>query len=472
MAKIIDNHADSTSCLFAYKRKIGMQHKIAFISDRLVEFHSFLKSAHNNEFRLDLFEHLEAIKKFIQDVFYDLFIIDIDEEWYAVPFWILEQAHHKYLFQVIIISDYPLPTRLKNVLGGRLFQVLDSKTAKESLPEVVQRARKLLETHSYTPQSHKLGDIWAQEGLIGESEAIRRANEFIKLISKASTTPCLLRGETGTGKTFASYLIHSDKEQVEGAFIVKNCENVTTNEMLKDLFGVEGESSVYGPPRKGLIEQADNGTLVLKNIERLPLAVQHHLLIYLDGHVFKPLGGETPIQVNTRIIAQTRYDLDKFVRNGNFNPELYYHLKSFEIYLPPLRERRNDIELLVKYFMQYFGFLYAKKITKISPMAMNILKDYYWPGNVNELKELMERSVLLSESGEIGVKHLPPYLNNSTSIPEDIELLGNCSLKEIERVHIERVLARTNGNKSRAADILQISRTTLREKIKSYGFDS
>jgi DNA-binding NtrC family response regulator len=449
-----------------------MQHKIAFVSDRLVEFHSFLKSAQSGEYRLDLFEHLEAIKKFIQNVYYDLFIIDINEEWYAIPFWLLEQARHRYLFQVIIISNFSLPSRLKNILGERLFRVLDLKAARETLPDVVQEARKALEDHRFNPQPAWASDVWVQDGLVGESEAIRRANEFIKLISKASFTPCLIRGETGTGKTFASHLIHANKEQNQGAFIVKNCENSTTNEMLSDLFGVEGESAIYGPPRKGLIEQAANGTLVLKNIERLPLEVQHHLLLYLDGHVFKPLGAETPIQVNTRIIAQTRYDLDAFVRNGTFNPELYYHLKSFEIYLPPLRERRGDVELLVKYFMQYFSFLYAKKINKISPMAMNILKDYYWPGNINELKELLERSVLLSESNEIGIKHLPPYLNNASGISEDIELLGNCSLKEIERVHIERVLARTNGNKSRAADILQISRTTLREKIKSYGIDT
>ena len=449
-----------------------MQHKIAFISDRLVEFHSFLKSAHTNEYRLDLFEHLEAIRKFIQNVYYDLFIVDINEEWYAIPFWLLEQANRRYFFQVIIISNYALPKRLEKILGERLFQILDSNTAKERLFDVVQKARKRLEEHHYNPEIQKLNDNWVQDGLIGENEAIRRANEFIKIVSKAPATPCLMRGETGTGKKLASYLIHSGREQVKGPFIVKNCEYVTTDEMLVDLFGVEGESSVYGPPRKGLIEQAANGTLILKNIERMPYDVQHHLLIYLDGHIFKPFGGETPIQVNTRIIAQTRFDLEKFVKNGDFNPELYFHLKSFEIYLPPLRERRGDIEILVKYFIQYFGFLYAKKITKISPMALNILKDYYWPSNISELKELMERSVLLSENGEIGVKNLPSYLSNSASIPEDMEMLGNSSLKEIERVHIERVLARTNGNKSRAADILQISRTTLREKIKSYGLKS
>ncbi|RLD13825.1 hypothetical protein DRI50_06435 [candidate division KSB1 bacterium] len=449
-----------------------MQQKIAFISDRLVEFHTFLKSAHNNEFRLDLFEHLEAIRKSIQNTYYDLFIIDIDEEWYAIPLWLREQATHQYFYQVIIISNHALPKTLKSILGERLFQIINLKTAKENLNEIVSQARKNIENHQFNPAQQMLNtEYWIHDGLVGKNESIVRANEFIQIVSKAPTTPCLIRGENGTGKNYASYLIHSGREHNEGPFIIKNCEYSTTNELLADLFGVEEENSAFGPKRKGLLEQAANGTLVLKNIERMPLDVQHRLLIYLDGHTFKPLGGEIPIQVDTRIIAQTRFDLDKFVRNGVFNAELYFHLKSFEIYLPPLRDRRSDIELLTKYFAQYFGFWYAKKINKISPMAMNILKDYYWPGNVSQLKELIERSVLISENGEIGIKNLPTYLNNSTAIPEDMELLGNCSLKEIERVHIERVLARTNGNKSRAADILQISRTTLREKIKSYGID-
>lgn len=448
-----------------------MQHKIAFISDRLVEFHSFLKSAHNNEFRLDLFEHLEAIRKAIHNTYYDLFIIDVDQEWYAVPFWLREQATHQYFYQVIIVSDFSLPQIIKNMLGDRLFQVVNIRTAKEDLNDIVLKARKNIENHQFNPVRQTLAGKWIRDGLIGENESIMRANEFINVISKAASTPCMIRGENGTGKNYASYLIHSGKEHSEGPFIVKNCEYSTTNELLTELFGVEKENPAFGPKRKGLLEQAANGTLVLKNIERMPLEVQHQLLIYLDGHTFKPVGGEIPIQVDTRIIAQTRFDLDKFVRNGDFNAELYFHLKSFEIYLPPLRDRRGDIGLLTKYFAQYFGFLFAKKITKISPMAMNILKDYYWPGNVNQLKELIERSVLLSENGEIGIKNLPSYLNDSNAIPEDMELLGNCSLKEIERVHIERVLSRTNGNKSRAAEILQISRTTLREKIKSYGLN-
>ncbi len=448
-----------------------MQLKIAFVSDRLVEFQSFLKKTMHGEYRMDLYEHIEAIRKSIQMIYYDLFIIDLQEEWLTLPPWLNEQCNHEYFFQVIFISDHPLPKSLNKKIGDKIFQVLGFSNAKISLSEVFQQALTALEKRQY--RDFKLSSTvrWRPDRLLGNDENIKRVNEFVEIISKTSFTPCLIRGESGTGKDLVSYIIHSENTRQAGPFIVKDCEYATTNELLADIFGVISENGSLGQARKGLIEQAAGGTLVLKNIERLPAEVQHKLLLYLDSHIIKPLGGEKPIRVDARIIAQTRFDLEKFVQSGSFNPELYFHLKSFEIYLPPLRERRRDIGLLVRYFMQYFSFLYAKKLPKISPMALNVLKDYYWPGNVRELKEVLEYTILTNPGDEIHLKNLPEYLSHSNNIPDDVDLLGNCSLKEIERVHIERVLSKTKGNKSKAADFLQISRTTLREKLKSYGLD-
>ncbi len=446
-----------------------MQYKIAFVSDRLVEFHSFLKSTNNGEFRIDLYDHLEAIRKSIQMIYYDLFILDIHEEWFTIPFWMYEQANHKYHYQIILIADHPLPDSIRRLFGNHIFKIIDFETAKERLAEIFEEAKSALEKHNFPIFKPPHYIRWRPDRLVGKDESIRRANEFIEIISKTRSTPCLIQGEKGTGKNLVSYLIHSSGQATTGPFITKNCEFATTNELLADIFGVADSRTAFGAPRKGLLEQANGGTLVLKNIEHLPLEVQHKLLLYLDSHIIKPVGAERPIPVETRIIAHTRFNLENFVRNGRFNSELYFHLKSFEIYLPPLRDRRRDIELLVKYFIQHFSFQFAKKPKKISPMALNILKDYYWPGNVQELRELLERSVLISKNSELSVKDLPGYLSNSGELPDDVDLLGNCALKEIERVHIERVLARTKGNKSKAAEILQISRTTLREKIKSYG---
>ncbi|MHB2150854.1 sigma-54-dependent transcriptional regulator [Calditrichota bacterium LG25] len=448
-----------------------MQIKIAFISDRLVEFQPFLKKTLHGEYRLDLYEHIEAIRKSIQMIYYDLFIIDLKEEWLTVPGWLLEQANHQYFYQVVFITDHPLPATLKKKMGDKIYQVLDFSNARISLSEVFKDALTAMEKRQYRDFKLPPTVRWRPDRLIGNDENIKRVNEFVEIISRTSFTPCLIRGESGTGKDLVSYIIHSENEKQQNPFIVKDCEFATTNELLSDIFGLISDNGRLNPAKKGLIEQAAGGTLVLKNIERLPAEVQNKLLLYLDSHIIKPIGGEKPIRVDTRIIAQTRFDLETFVQNGSFNPELYFHLKSFEIYLPPLRERRRDISLLVRYFLQHFSFLYAKPMPKISPMALNLLKDYYWPGNVQELREVIEFSVLSNPTSEIHLKNLPEYLSNSKNIPDDVDLLGNCSLKEIERVHIERVLARTKGNKSKAADFLQISRTTLREKLKTYGLD-
>lgn len=448
-----------------------MQYKIAFISDRLVEFQDFLKRNLNGEYRMDLYEHIEAIRKSIQMIYYDLFIIDLKDEWLTVPPWLLEQANHQYYFQFIFISDFPLPQTLNKKLGEKIYQVMSFGDAKISLSDVFREVQKVVEKRQYRDFKLPSRVRWRPDRLVGNHEEIKRVNEFVEIISKASYTPCLIRGETGTGKDLVSYIIHSNGVKQHGPFIIKNCEFATANELMADIFGRLDEESGSGNSKKGLIEQAAGGTLVLKNIERLPAEVQHKLLLYLDSHIIKPVGSEKPKRVDARIIAQTRFDLEKFVKNGSFNPELYFHLKSFEIYLPPLRERRRDIPLLVRYFIQYFSFQYAKKIPAISPMAMNVLKDYYWPGNVEELREVIEHAILTQSGPEINLKNLPDYFNDSRNIPEDVDLLGNCSLKEIERVHIERVLAKMKGNKSKAADFLQISRTTLREKLKNYGLD-
>ncbi len=448
-----------------------MQYKIAFISDRLVEFQPFLKKTMHGDYRLDLYEHIEAIRKSIQMIYYDLFIIDLDYEWLTVPGWLQEQANHQYYFQLIFISDFPLPQSLNKKFGDKIYQVLGFSEAKIALHEVFQNVLNLMENHQYRDFKLSPGIRWRPDRLIGNDENIKRVNEYVEIISRSAFTSCLIRGESGTGKDLVSYLIHSGNTKEQGLFIIKNCEYATSNELMADMFGVMSTNVHSGQPRKGLIEQAAGGTLVLKNIERLSADVQHKLLLYLDSHIIKPLGSEKPKRVDTRIVAQTRFNLEQFVKNGSFNPELFFHLKSFEIYLPPLRERRRDIALLVRYFSQYFSFQYAKKVPNISPMALNMLKDYYWPGNVHELREAMEYAILKNTTNEITLKSLPEYLSNSKNIPEDVDLLGNCSLKEIERIHIERVLDRTRGNKSKAADFLQISRTTLREKLKNYGID-
>ncbi len=189
----------------------------------------------------------------------------------------------------------------------------------------------------------------------------------------------------------------------------------------------------------------------------------------MEDHVFRPIDGNRVLEARIRLIGTTKHNLEWFVKHQNFNSGLYYHLNAFEIHLPPLRERTEDIELFAYYYLQTFNYLYGKNVKSFTTSAMNILKEYKWPGNIRELKDVVERAVFSSTGEEITNKSFPESLSAKIETKSDEEYFGNCSIKEIEKMHIEQVLFNTNGNKSRAASILNISRTTLREKMRQYG---
>jgi DNA-binding NtrC family response regulator len=306
---------------------------------------------------------------------------------------------------------------------------------------------------------------------VGGHPSVKRINDFIKLVSRARFAPCLISGESGSGKTLCAQLIHHANDLHDDLFFIKDCEKATTNELLGDLFGVDDESGIYGPKRRGLLEVYTGGTIVLQNIEKMPPDVQDKLLLYLEDKIFRPLGSNRIIESSVRIIAMSTYKLDQFVKRRDFNPDLFFHLNAFEISLPPLRERGEDILLLSDYYLQFAAQILAKPVHSLSLPVQRLLKEYAWPGNIRELKLVLEQAVMRSKSREIGLDDLPEYINGGRSSSSEDNHLGNCSLKEIERLHIERVLANTNGNKSKAAALLQISRTTLREKLKQYAID-
>lgn len=448
-----------------------MATRIVFISDRLQEYYKFLRSDFSYEYGIDMYTHAEANSRYIYRTFYDLFIVDMADPWIALPLWVKEQAQHQYFHQFVFISEKPLNGYLGDILGVRIFKTINFQTARQELPDILKAVLRVAESHKYQTQNIAKSYEEHFEGLLGRHESINQARNFIKLVSKARFAPCLIRGESGSGKKLCARMIHRANELRDDAFFVKNCENLTTNELLGDLFGVE-EDGVYGPQHEGLLYKYSNGTVVLDNIEKLPPDVQDKLLLYLDDRVFKPLGGSRPVEANTRIIAFTRHNLDWYVKTRNFNPDLFFHLNAFEIHLPGLTERGDDLFLLMSYYLQYFNNFYGKNIKSFTHGARRILQGYSWPGNIQELKEVIERMVIICNSAQISGEELPGRLKTKhQDFDEREDTLGDCTLKDIERVHIERVLENTSGNKSKAAAILQISRTTLREKIRQYSPD-
>ncbi|HHJ52747.1 MAG TPA: sigma-54-dependent Fis family transcriptional regulator, partial [Caldithrix abyssi] len=354
--------------------------------------------------------------------------------------------------------------------GPRVYKVLDSKTAQNDLKDVVAELTESMSEHRYQTGSVSHNFDGLPYGLVGKHPSIIRINEFIQLVSKARYAPCLIRGESGSGKDLCAKLIHQANNIHDDLFFVKDCENSTTYKLLGDLFGVEDDSGVYGPKRKGLLEIYNGGTVVLNNIEKLPPGVQDKLLFYLEERAFKPMGGTRPVVSNVRVIGISQHNLEWFVKHQNFNPDLFYHLNAFEIDLPPLRDRGDDIITLAHFYRQYYNFLFGKSTLSFTPQVEQLLLEYHWPGNVKELKDAIERAVFIANSSQITSKELPGYFKSSTGNDAPGEdFLGNCSMREMERIHIEHVLSFTKGNKSKAASILEISRTTLREKIRQYG---
>lgn len=448
-----------------------MQIKIIFISDHLSDYSKFLKTE-GMGYSIEMMSHAEANRRHIFQNYYDLFIIDLKHEWLAIPPWVFEQVQHHYFFQFIFISNRALPKDLEDVLNVRIFKVIDHKTATEHLTDIVEEVKIYSANHRFTHLKQTPSTSNGLANLVGTHSSIKGINKFIDIVSKTKSASCLIRGELGTGKSLCAQLIHSKNGLSQEEFMIKNCEGATTNEMLGDLFGVEGETELYGPKRKGLLEKYKNGTVVLRSIEKLPLDVQNKLLLYLEGHIFSTLGANRIVESNARIIGITQHNLEWFVRHQNFNSGLFYRLKAFEMHLLPLRERREDVEHLANYYLQYYNNQLGKEISSISPVAMQVMNEYNWPGNIKEIKNIIERAAIICTSNQILVEDLPDNLHNENNNLHNSEFLGTCSLKELERIHIHHVLLRTNGNKSRAAEILDISRTTLREKMRVYEIDA
>ncbi len=445
--------------------------KLVFISDRLPEFRKYFRSDHAYHLRLDMLTHTEANQRYIYRDYYELFIVDLREPWLSIPQWIREQTQQHYFHLFIFITEKPLNPLLTQLLGQRIFKTISFDEARENLSAFTEEVAHFFEEHQYQYDKSKFLTEAPFEGLVGGHPSVKRINDFIKLVSRARFAPCLISGESGSGKTLCAQLIHHANDLHDDLFFIKDCEKATTNELLGDLFGVDDESGIYGPKRRGLLEVYTGGTIVLQNIEKMPPDVQDKLLLYLEDKIFRPLGSNRIIESSVRIIAMSTYKLDQFVKRRDFNPDLFFHLNAFEISLPPLRERGEDILLLSDYYLQFAAQILAKPVHSLSLPVQRLLKEYAWPGNIRELKLVLEQAVMRSKSREIGLDDLPEYINGGQSSSSEDNHLGNCSLKEIERLHIERVLANTNGNKSKAAALLQISRTTLREKLKQYAID-
>jgi two-component system response regulator HydG len=301
----------------------------------------------------------------------------------------------------------------------------------------------------------------SRHGLIGESKAMQKVLLAIEKAASSSAT-ILITGESGTGKELVARAIHYLSPRASSPFVPINCGGIPESLLESELFGyMKGAFTGAVETRAGFFQTAEGGTIFLDEISETSLTMQVKLLRVLQDKEIIMVGARKPQQVDTRIIAATNKDLMTLVNKTEFREDLYYRLNVLTIDIPPLREREEDILLLVKHFSEKFAKDLGKPLPRFSEEALQVLKDYDWPGNVRELENIIQRLIIMTEGNAIGIPDLPSLMRFSA-------LRGtspNRTLAEVEAEHIRIVLASVGGNKTQAAKILGITRKTLREKL-------
>jgi len=309
--------------------------------------------------------------------------------------------------------------------------------------------------------------------IIGESSSMQQVFTFIRKIAQSDATTVLIYGESGTGKDLVAKAIHYESRRSQLPFMAMNCGSLPDTLLESELFGHErGAFTDAKAVKRGLFELADDGTVLLDEIGDASASLQVKLLRFIEEKTFKRIGSTKDIEVDVRIIAATNKDLGQLTKEGRFREDLYYRLNVIPVSLAPLRERPTDIPLLVKYFIDRFNKEFNKHVLGISPEAMTILKNYHWQGNVRELRNILERIMILENDDMIQCHHLPlelTYKPESSPIVDKIHFPATgTALSGVEKAVIQKALQCAGGNQTRAAELLQISRHALRYKMKKH----
>jgi two-component system, NtrC family, response regulator AtoC len=338
------------------------------------------------------------------------------------------------------------------------------------LDELELRIARLLRSQGLEKENIKLqqqlDERYELRTIIGESPAIREVLEVIKQVAPSRAT-ILLQGESGTGKELAARAIHQLSPRARGPFIAVHCAALSSNLLESELFGHEkGAFTGAMERRQGRFELADGGTLFLDEIGEIDAAIQVKLLRVLETHEFERVGGNKSLQADARLVAATNRDLKKMVEEGKFREDLFFRLNVISVKLPSLRERREDIPLLANHFLKEYVRENSKKVKDFSPEVLDVFQHYSWPGNIRELRNVINRMVVMSRGDRLMYTDLPPELRNlQPASGNSSTKLTSLNLAENEHFLIQKALEQTKGNISRAAELLGISRRTLHRKL-------
>jgi len=413
----------------------------------------------------------KALEK-IKEEEWDLAIVDLKMPG-ADGLEVLRSANQvRHGLPVIIITAYAtIDTAVMAMKEGAADYILKPFNPEEILIVIMKliEHRRLVRENILLRQ--ELTKRFRFQDLIGKSPKMLKVFELIKTVAPTKST-VLVRGDSGTGKELVARAIHELSPRNQGPFVATDCGSMPETLLEALLFGYEkGAFTGAVTQHKGRIEMADRGTLFLDEIGNISVKTQADLLRFLQEREFMRLGGKTPIKVDIRIIAATNKNLETLIAQGKFREDLYYRLNVITIEVPPLRERKEDLPILIEHFLEKFRLETGKPIERISDDAMKVLITFDWPGNVRQLENTVEHAVVIAKGPEIAAKDLPGSVT-SEKISQTIASLENQSLAALEQEHIINILNANNWNITRSAQILGINRLTLYNKIKHYNLKS
>ena len=375
------------------------------------------------------------------------------------------------LTEVILLTAFGnIPDGVQAMKNGAFDYIVKGDDNDKIIPLLYKAVEKVHLQKKVQQLEKRINDKYSFTTIIGKSKGIEQVIDLAQKVAKTDST-VLLTGETGTGKEVFAQAIHENSNRVGKSFVALNCSTFSKEILESELFGhKQGAFTGAVKDKKGFIEEANGGTLFLDEIGEMPIDLQAKLLRVLETSEYIPVGDTTPKKSNFRLIAATNRDLKTESDEHRFRSDLYFRLNIFEIKLPSLRERIKDIPVLTNHFVKQFSEKTNKKTLHISDDFLQKLENYSWPGNIRELKNIIERSVILSNGDTLTSDVLPYEMQHQAE--KSTKSMSAFSMQSIEKLHIQKVLNYTKGNKAETARLLEIGIATLYRKLEEYGIEN
>ena len=370
---------------------------------------------------------------------------------------------------ILLTAHGNIPDGVQAIKNGAFDYITKGDDNNKIIPLVSRAVEKARMNVRLEKLEKKVGHTYSFDSVLGDSKALKDAVSLARKVS-GTDVPVLLTGETGTGKEVFAQAIHYNSKRAKQNFVAVNCSSFSKELLESEMFGHKAGSFTGAlKDKKGLFEEADNGTIFLDEIGEMAFELQAKLLRILETGEYIKIGDTKPTRVNVRVVAAANRNLPEEITAGRFREDLFYRLSVFQIHLPPLRERAGDVRILAKAFVKDFSVRLARPVTEITPAFLEALEQQPWKGNIRELRNVIERSLIVCESERLDVADLPLDIQNTHYEQSDETTPGSFELSAMERRHIARVLEYTKGNKTEAARLLKIGLTTLYRKIEEYG---